>query len=66
MSIGLKVIIWDKFGVASFLENMSINDELVVPGMLPAFFISLFCIIIVSVFTVPPETKRLFANPDST
>jgi hypothetical protein len=36
------------------------SEELVVPGMLPAFFISLFCIILVSLFTFPPETKKLF------
>jgi len=55
------VIIWDKFGVANYLKNMSVHDELVIPGMLPAFFISLFCIIIVSFFTIPPKTKKLFS-----
>jgi len=49
------VIIWDKFGIAA-----SMPPELIVPGMLPAFFVSLFCIIIVSLFTVPPDTKKLF------
>lgn len=50
------VIIWDKFGIAS-----SIYPELVVPGMLPAFFVSLFAIIGVSLITVPPDTRKLFA-----
>jgi len=54
------VIIWDKLGVASFFKNMSVHDELVVPGMLPAFFISLCCIIVVSLVTVPPSSKQLF------
>jgi len=49
------VIIWDKCGIAA-----SMPPELVVPGMLPAFFVSLCCIIIVSLFTNPPETKKLF------
>ena len=54
------VIIWDKLGVASFFKNMSVHDELVIPGMLPAFFISLCCIIVVSLVTVPPSSKQLF------
>jgi sodium/proline symporter len=54
------VIIWDKLGVASFLKNMSVHDELVIPGMLPAFFISLCCIIIFSLFTNPPKSKNQF------
>ena len=49
------VIIWDKCGIAA-----SMNPELVVPGMLPAFFVSLFSIIAVSLFTIPPGTKKLF------
>ena len=49
------VIIWDKFGIAA-----SMPTELIVPGMLPAFFVSLFFVIIVSLFTIPPETKKLF------
>jgi len=49
------VIIWDKCGIAA-----SMNPELVVPGMLPAFFVSLCSIITVSLFTTPPETKKLF------
>jgi Na+/proline symporter len=54
------VIIWDKCGIAEMLAGSS-SSELIVPGMLPAFFISLCVIIIVSFFTVPPETKKLFA-----
>jgi len=50
------VIIWDKFGIAS-----SVYPELIIPGMLPAFFVSLFIIIAVSLFTVPPETKKIFS-----
>ena len=57
----LTVIIWDKMGVSSFLRDMSVYDELVVPGMLPAFFVSLFCIIIASLFTVSPSSKELFS-----
>ena len=49
------VIIWDKCGIA-----VSMNPELVVPGMLPAFFVSLCSIIAVSLFTTSPETKKLF------
>jgi len=49
------VFIWDKSGITSFLA-----DELVIPGMLPAFFVSLLLIIVVSLFTIPPDTKKLF------
>ena len=51
------VIIWDKFGIAA-----SMPPELVVPGMLPAFFVSLFSIIIISLLTKLNyiETKKLF------
>jgi len=55
----VSVIIWDKLGVASALSH-SLPSELIIPGMLPAFFISLFSIIIVSLLTTPPETKQLF------
>lgn len=54
------VIIWDKFGIADMLAE-SLSSELIVPGMLPAFFVSLFFIIIVSLFKIPPDTKKLFA-----
>ena len=50
------VFIWDKSGITS-----SFPDELIVPGMLPAFFISLLTIVIVSLSTIPPETKSLFS-----
>jgi SSS family solute:Na+ symporter/sodium/proline symporter len=49
------VFIWDKSGITSLMPK-----ELIVPGMLPAFFVSLFCIVFVSLFTNPPETKKLF------
>jgi SSS family solute:Na+ symporter/sodium/proline symporter len=49
------IFIWGKSGISS-----SIPNELIIPGMLPAFFISLGCIIVVSIFTVPPEIKKLF------
>ena len=49
------VFIWDKSGITSTMPT-----ELIVPGMLPAFFVSLCCILIVSLFTTPPETKKLF------
>jgi len=52
----ITVFIWDKSGITS-----SMSEELIVPGMLPAFFVSLCFVIMVSLFTVPPETKRLFA-----
>jgi len=55
----ITVIIWDKFGVANFLSS-SFSSELVIPGMIPAFFISLFLVIIVSLFSVPPKTNVLF------
>ncbi|HHH79484.1 MAG TPA: hypothetical protein ENL13_01110 [Thermoplasmatales archaeon] len=42
----LTVIIWDKLGVSS-----SMPTELIIPGMLPAFFLSLFAIVIVSILT---------------
>lgn len=51
----LVVFIWDKSGITSLMD-----EELIVPGMLPAFFISLSCIIVVSMFSTPPETKKLF------
>jgi Na+/proline symporter len=49
------VTIWDKSGIASLMSK-----ELIIPGMLPAFFVSLCCIVVVSLCTVPPETKKLF------
>jgi sodium/proline symporter len=55
----ITVIIWDKMGVASFLSN-SFSSELIIPGMLPAFFISFVLIIVVSFFTVAPKTDNLF------
>ena len=51
----ISVFIWDKSGITA-----SLAGELIIPGMFPAFFISLFCIIIVSLYTVPPNTKKLF------
>jgi hypothetical protein len=49
------VFIWDKSGITSLMSK-----ELIIPGMLPAFFVSLCCIVVVSLCTVPPETKKLF------
>lgn len=54
------VILWDICGIAAYMKALSVHDELVVPGMLPAFFISLCCIIIVSLCTIPPNSKKLF------
>lgn len=51
----ITVFIWDKSGITS-----SVSEGLIIPGMLPAFFLSLFCIIVVSMLTVPPNTKKLF------
>lgn len=52
----ITVFIWDKSGITS-----SMPSELIVPGMLPAFFISLLSIVIISLSTTPPETKILFS-----
>ncbi|RLF25060.1 MAG: sodium:proline symporter, partial [Thermoplasmata archaeon] len=52
----LTVIIWDKLGVSS-----SMPTELIIPGMLPAFFLSLFAIVIVSLIT--QRAGRETANP---
>ena len=52
------VIIWDKLGVANMLSS-SLSSELVVPGMIPAFLISLILVITVSLFTNPPDTDKL-------
>lgn len=52
----ITVFIWDKSGITSSMSN-----ELIIPGMLPAFFVSLFSIIIISLSTKPPETKILFS-----
>ncbi len=53
------VIIWDKFGIADMLAK-SLSSELIIPGMLPAFIISFFLIIVVSIFTKSPNIKKLF------
>jgi sodium/proline symporter len=55
----ITVVIWDKMGVGSFFSN-SLTSELVIPGMLPAFFISFILIIIVSYFTISPDIKKIF------
>jgi len=52
----LTVIIWDKLGVSS-----SMPTELIIPGMFPAFFLSLFAIVIVSLIT--QRAGRETANP---
>ncbi|RLF40545.1 MAG: sodium:proline symporter [Thermoplasmata archaeon] len=53
------VIVWDKLGGAFLLAD-SLSSELVIPGMLPAFFISLSCTVIVSMLTTPPKINSLF------
>lgn len=55
----ITVVVWDKLGIATFLAK-SLSSELIIPGMLPAFFISLCCIVIMSLVTLPPETNKLF------
>jgi sodium/proline symporter len=55
----ITVIIWDKMGVASYLSN-SLSSELIVPGMVPAFFISFILIVIVSIFTITPNSKTVY------
>jgi len=49
------VVLWDKLGVGSVFSS-----DLVIPGMLPAFFVSLISIIIVSLFTNPPRKNDVF------
>jgi len=53
LSGAITVIIWDKCGIATFLQENSVYDELVIPGMLPGFFISFFAIILISIITYP-------------
>ena len=60
ISGAVTVIIWDKLGIANMLAK-SLSSELIVPGMIPAFFISLFFVIVVSLFTTPSDVKKLFA-----
>ena len=55
----IAVFAWDKLGIASYFAN-SLSSELIIPGMLPAFFISLVCILCISLATTPPETEKLF------
>ena len=55
----ITVILWDKFGVAQWFAN-NFSEELVIPGMLPAFIISFFVIIIISLFTSLPKNRELF------
>ena len=55
----IAVFIWDKLGIATSLAN-SLSSELIIPGMLPAFFISLACIFIISLVTTPPKIRTLF------
>jgi len=50
------VFIWDKSGITS-----SMPSELIVPGMLPAFLISFLSIVVISLYTSPPETKILIS-----
>jgi len=49
------VILWDKLGVGSVFSS-----EVVIPGMLPAFFISLISIIVISLFTNPTRKNDIF------
>ncbi len=60
ISGAVTVIIWDKLGIANMLAK-SLSSELIIPGMIPAFFISLFFVIVVSLFTIPSDVKKLFA-----
>ncbi|KYK30766.1 MAG: hypothetical protein AYK22_03080 [Thermoplasmatales archaeon SG8-52-3] len=53
------VILWDKLGVANMFSN-SLSSELIIPGMIPAFFISLFFVIIISLLTTPPNINKIF------
>jgi SSS family transporter len=49
------VILWDKLGVSS-----TFSSDIIIPGMLPAFFVSLFLIIIVSLITFSSIKNELF------
>jgi len=53
------VVLWDKLGLGVLFSKF-LSSDLIIPGMLPAFFISFFCIIIVSFFTKKPDTENLF------
>ena len=59
ISGAVTVIIWDKLGIANIFAK-SLSSDLIIPGMIPAFFISLFFVIIVSLFTKPLDVKKLF------
>ena len=52
------VVLWDKLGVG-VLFSKSLSSDLVIPSMLPAFFVSFLVIIIVSIFT-EKSVKNLF------
>ena len=54
------VIIWDKVGIANIFKEMSIDDQLVITGMLPAFLISMLTIVIISLLTMQPKIYKLF------
>jgi len=55
----ITVVLWDKLGVAEWFTS-NFSSELVVPGMLPAFFVSFLIIMIISLFTKKPQDKELF------
>jgi Na+/proline symporter len=59
ISGAVTVIIWDKLGIANIFAK-SLSSELIIPGMLPAFFISLFFVIVISLFTKPSDVNKLF------
>jgi sodium/proline symporter len=56
----LTVIFWDKLGVAQWFAS-NFSSDLVVPGMLPAFIISLLIIIIVSLFSKKSINTDIFS-----
>jgi sodium/proline symporter len=53
------VILWDKLGIANMFASF-LSSELIIPGMLPAFFISLLFILIFSIFTKKTKINKLF------
>lgn len=53
------VILWDKFGVSDWFAS-NFFKGLIIPGMLPAFFVSFLAIIIASILTKHPDVNRLF------
>jgi sodium/proline symporter len=59
ISGAVTVFIWDKLGIANIFAK-SLSSELIIPGMIPAFFISLFFVIVISLFTKSSDVNKFF------